>query len=744
MRDLEGLFHPRSVALIGATDRSRWSSNTFENLQRYSPELPVYCVNPRHEQVHGQRAYPNLRAIGEEVDLAYVMVPTDQVLSVLLEAAEVGARHAVVLTAGFAEMGPAGQALEAEMVRLAEERGMTLLGPNGNGYINAAASLAPYGLPITPPLSPGPVGIVLQSGGLASVVLQGAQARGIGISFVVSMGNEAMVRTTDVLEYLVGHTPTRAIALFLEAVRDAPAFWATAEAALSAGKPIVCLKVGRTAAGTRAALAHTGALAGDDAVVDAALRQLGVVRVSSLEDLLATVGCLAYHPDLRGRRMGVVAASGGACDIVADRATDEGLELPEFPSSTVEALRSVLPAFANLHNPLDVTGYVVVDPTISQRSLEVVASGAAGTFDFVMYQANLPRESPPAPEVMVRRYDALAELMKASPVPVVLQSALSSDLSGFGRQLVTGHGWHLLDGIDHGMTALGRTVGYHEHRERWLARASASPAHAASPGDSGASASGTAPPSLPVGAGSGPSVGVPPGAGGVWAEHQLRPLLVANGVPVVPSTLARSPSEASAAAAQFRCPVALKVAAPGLGHRSDLGGVRLGLSLEEVEAAYESLVGAVRSAQPGLRVEGVLVSPMRQGGVELLVGVTTDPIWGKVLTVGLGGIWVEILSDVSLRLLPVEPSDIRAMFGELRAAPLLEGARGRTPVDLDRLVEAVDAIAQLASGLGDALDSLEVNPLLAQSERAEALDALAVWADPLGGVSPGSAQVGAA
>jgi acyl-CoA synthetase (NDP forming) len=717
VRDLEGLFHPRSVALIGATDRSRWSWSTFENLRRYSPELPVYCVNPRYEQIHGQPAYSRLSAIDGEVDLAYVMVPTGQVLPVLREAAEVGARHAVVLTAGFAEMGPAGQALETEMVRLAEERGITLLGPNGNGFINASAQLAPYGLPIAPPLTPGPVGIVLQSGGLASVVLQGAQARGIGVSFVVSMGNEAMVRTTDVLEYLVGHPPTRAIALFLEGIREAPSFRAVAQAALEAGKPIVCLKVGRTAAGTRAALAHTGALAGDDAVVDAALRQLGVIRVSSLEDLLAVAGCLAYHPELRGRRLGVVAASGGACDIIADRATDEDLELPEFPEATVEGLRRVLPEFANLHNPLDVTGYVVVDPTISQRALEVVAHGAPGSFDVVMFQANLPRETPVDPEPLARRYDALAGLMKTSPVPVVLQTALSSDLSGFARKLVADHGWHLLGGIEHGMTALGRTVAYHEQRERLLRRAVA---------DAPAATSSAA--SVPPGA----AGSFPFGVAGVWAEHQLRPLLEVYGIPLVPARLARSVAEARAAAAELGDRLVLKVAAPGLEHRSDLGGVRLGVSLEEVDAAYSSVVETVRRARPELAVEGVLVSPLRQGGVELLVGVTTDAIWGKVLTVGLGGVWVEVLSDVSLRLLPVSRDDVRTMLGELRGAPLLQGARGSTPVDVDRVVEVVESVARLSLDLGDALDSLELNPLLAQGERVEALDALAVWAEQRG------------
>jgi succinyl-CoA synthetase beta subunit len=226
------------------------------------------------------------------------------------------------------------------------------------------------------------------------------------------------------------------------------------------------------------------------------------------------------------------------------------------------------------------------------------------------------------------------------------------------------------------------------------------------------------------------TIAPPAEATGVWSEHQLRPLLSTHGVPLVPALLARSPSEASAVAGQLGDPVVLKVASPGLGHRSDLGGVRIGVGRDEVEDAYASLVARVRDARPGLPIDGVLVSPLRRDGIELLVGVTTDPIWGKVLTVGLGGIWVETISDASLRLLPVRRREIGAMFAELRGAPLLEGSRGRPPVDLERLVDAVAALAGLACGLGDALISLEVNPLLAAGERVEALDALAVWAEP--------------
>jgi acyl-CoA synthetase (NDP forming) len=286
----------------------------------------VHVVHPRHAEVHGQPALPSVAAIDGPVDLAYVMVPTSAAIEVVNEVADAGIHNLV-----------------------ARDRGLTLLGPNGNGFINVTGGVTPYGLPISPPLDAGPVGIVLQSGGLASAVLAAAQAGGVGVSLLCSTGNEALTSATDIIRYLVADDHTRVIAAFLESIRQPDEFKEVAELALRAGKPIVALKTGRTEAGARTALAHTGALAGDDRVVDAAFGQLGVIRVDSLEELLATAGYLGYHPGLRGRRLAAVTASGGACDLLADRASDDGLELPEFAPETLEELGGFLPSFSNPH-----------------------------------------------------------------------------------------------------------------------------------------------------------------------------------------------------------------------------------------------------------------------------------------------------------------------------------------------------------------------------------------------------------
>lgn len=703
---LASLFEPRSVVLVGATDASQWSVYTYANLRQHSPDVEVHLVHPRHEVVHGQRTLPSVAALESPVDLAYVMVPTGAALGVLGEVADAGISNVVMLTAGFAEAGPDGVALEAELVSLARRRGMTLLGPNGNGFVNVAAGVTPYGLPLIPPLDPGPVGIVLQSGGLASNVLAAAQAGGIGLSLLVSTGNEAVVSATDIIDHLVEDERTGVIAAFVESVRQPEQFAEVARRALVAGKPIVALKVGRSEAGARTALAHTGALAGDDRVVDAALRQLGVVRVDSLEEMLVTAGYLGHHPGVRGRRLAAVTPSGGACDLLADRASTEGLELPDLPAETEAELAELLPAFSNPRNPLDVTGYVVVDPSIAAGALEAVGASAAGRFDMVVYAATVPRAEPPDPAPIEARFDGIAAASARFGVPVVLMSSIHSDLSPYAARLLRDRGLHVLGGIELGTRAIGHGARYHERRDRWLSRER--------PADA-------------------PLVDPPPGSRGVWPEHLVRELLSAHGVPVAPAVLATNPAEAQQAAAAFAGshpgPVVLKIASAQIAHKSELGGVRLGVDAKSAASVWDELVAAVTAARPDALIDGVLVTPQRSGGVELLVGVVTDPAWGKVLSIGLGGVWVEVLGDVSLRVLPVGAGDVADMLSELRGAPLLAGARGAVPADMGRVTEAILALARLAEGLGDALDSLEVNPLLVDGDTVEALDALAIWTE---------------
>jgi acetate---CoA ligase (ADP-forming) len=715
------LFNPRSIALIGATDKSRWSWSIFGNLQLHRFPGPVYLVNPRGIPVHGQDSYARIADLPADVDLAFVMVPTSAVLPVLNEAADHGIRSVVLLTSGFAETGDEGAELERQVMDLARRRGLTILGPNGNGFINAVAGITPYGLPIDPPLLRGPVGVVLQSGALASSVLAFAQSRNIGVSLLVSMGNESMVSMTDVMRYLIDDEQTRVIALFIEAVRRPDEFLALAREALAKGKPVVAMKVGRSQAGARVARAHTGSLVGDDAVVDAVFRQNGVIRVESLEDLIITAGLLAVTGPLPGARFGFITASGGASEIIADRAEDEGIEIPEFAPETVERLRQVVPPFAAIQNPVDVTGYILINRDLLRNALRAVQDDPS--LDALVLVADLPRAEPPDPALVVEMYRETTAVLRDSPKPVVVMGNTLTDVTAFGRDVAgqTGHPG-VLGGIHHGLTALGRAVRWSAlHRAAQHSAALKSAAqHQAAP--HAASSAGAAVPRPRTE----PDLAVPYQPGSSWSEYRASAFLAEHGIPVVPNVLVTDPQAAADAAGSLGYPVVLKLAADGIEHKSDIGGVKVGLGCaQEVQAAYGDVVRA--GLEAGADVRGALVQPMRAGGIELLVGIVNDPAWGQVLAVALGGIFVEILRDTAVAVLPVGRDEVRQSLMGLRGARLFDGPRGTEKADLDAVADTIVAVAALAGRLGDRLEALEINPLLVRGSHVEALDALLTW-----------------
>jgi acyl-CoA synthetase (NDP forming) len=710
---LRAFFAPESLALVGASENSGWARFIVASCATTGFAGSLTAVHPRATSAFGLPVVPNLRDLPEPADLAFILAPVHAVEGVLDDMAAAGIRNAVVLASGYREVGEDGRALEDALAARAITNGITLLGPNCLGFVNAHTGSAPYALTLPAPLIAGPVGVALQSGALASVVLAFAKAHAIGLSVLTTMGNEAMMTTADVLDYLVEDEETRVICLFLEEISDPAGFARVAEKADRAGKPIVALKVGSSLAGREAALAHTGSVAGDDAVVDAALRQLNIIRVASLEELLITGAALAYHRWPRGRRMGVLTLSGGSCDIVADAASAQGLVIPEFSPETAAAITAHLPPFAAAHNPLDVTGFGALANLSARKGALTAVDHALDiavqdpNLDFILFcGVALPEVRPPDEAVAVAletRVDWLAQRMASAPIPVIPAGTTCVDVSGYGRGLLTRHGINILGGLDVGMIALG-------HALRWLE-------------NRGRVRPGLAPvaPATPVAA----PAGAQPAAG-LWSEAAARRLLAAAGVPVVPGELAGSAAEAVAIARKVGLPVALKICSAQITHKSDVGGVVLGLGSEaEVRAGYEK-VRAAGEAVPGASIDGVLVTPMRTGGTELLAGVTMDPTFGPVLAVGLGGIWVEILKDTSLRVLPVDAAEVKRMLGELRGWPLLQGARGAAPANLDAVAEAIAGLGRTALSLNGALRALEVNPLWVDGDQVEALDVLVV------------------
>jgi acyl-CoA synthetase (NDP forming) len=702
---LRRFFAARSIAVVGASSTSSWGANLVHSLELGGGVKRLSFVHPKYPELFGQRTIPALGDLPEPADLAYIMVGPSRVAEILREAAAAGIENAVVLAAGYGETGDAGRERQRELAELAVELGISILGPNTIGFINATAGIAPWAAVASGPAPlAGPVGAVFESGSMARATSEFAQAHGVGTTVWASVGNSAIVTSLDIVDYLVEDEATRSIALFLETVREPDRLLHVGRKALEAGKPIVAFKAGRSEQGKKSAQAHTGALATDDAVVDGALRQAGIVRVDSIEELVSTAGLLGYSRRLpRGRRMGVVTSSGGGCNIIADLAEVNSIALPAWQESTATALREKLPDFASVLNPLDTTGFgharARPRPTKAEDDLMEIAVTDPGIDFMYSMMTPLPSERPADPTFIESRMKIIGEVADASSVPIILSSNTCMDLEPYPARLLAENGLYLLPGADLALSSIGYMLRWIDLRDEFRTGPQVPSAlPAAYPGEAGS---------------------------GTWAETQGRELLSGFGVPVVPATLVTSSEEASAAWAAAGGPCALKVCSADIPHKSDVGGVILGVAgPEAAAAAYRQIIGAVGDAVPEARIEGVLVSPMRPDGPELLVGVTVDPTFGPVLAVGLGGIWVEVLGDVSLRPLPVDAFVVRSMLRQLKGYPLLTGARGRAGIDIDATAEAVVCIAQAAASLGERLDSLEVNPLRSTPAGLEALDVL--------------------
>lgn len=700
---LHTLFEPRSIALVGASDKSTWSLMIHVGLTQGGFDGKVYYINPRNPTVHGQPAVARLVDIGEPVDLCYIMVGTDAVLPVIQDMIAAGIHNAVVLTGGFAEQDEHGRELQEEITQLAAEHDLAIIGPNCMGYINIARHTEAMATLPERPLLSGPVALISQSGALGGMMLNYAHTQNVGLSMLISTGNEATISVTDALQYAVEDEATKVIAIFMETIREPERFMQVARQAFERGKPIVALKAGRSEVTARVALTHTGALTGDDRVIDALFRQLDIVRVNSTEELVLTANAFAKAGQLPGRRLGIVAISGGACDLAADLAEDAGIMLPIFTEQTKSDLRALLPVLGPANNPLDVTGAAMNNQDLMGNLLGVVTHDPQ--LDAVLCLMELLADETPQSRFMMNILAGIGQALDRSPIPAFLLQMSSNDVRRAGRNFLESNGIPFLSGgLRILIPAIGKLMDWTEQYRAAQALEHETPAEDVS------------------------AIRLETAAVGSWSEYQARAFLEQHGVPVIPAALVTSVDQAAGAAQAMGWPVALKIASPGIIHKSDIGGVKLGLQTEEeVGSAFTQVMSNARAVTPAPRIEGVLVSPLRSSGVELLVGVTHDASWGQVLAVGMGGIWVEVLKDTSLRVLPVTREDVRMMLSELQGAKLLQGARGSKPADMEALVEVIYRVAELAQSLKADLEALEINPLRVDGSQIEALDAVITW-----------------
>ncbi|MEX2655863.1 MAG: bifunctional GNAT family N-acetyltransferase/acetate--CoA ligase family protein [Acidimicrobiia bacterium] len=675
------LFFPRSIAVIGASTREGSIGNTlFRNLLHTGYTGTLYPVNPRTQVVNAVRAYPSIKDVPDTIDLAFIVVPAHQVLDVVRECDEAGVRGLVVISAGFSEVGGDGVELEAELLDLVRNAGMRMVGPNCMGLLNTAPSVNMNGTfaPVYPPA--GNVAMSSQSGALGIAILQFALRSGLGISQFVSVGNKADISGNDLLMAWEDDPQTDVILLYLESF-GAPRRFARLAPRVARKKPIVAVKSGRTATGSRAASSHTGALASLDVAVDALFRQTGVIRVDTLEELFAVGSLLSCQPVPKGRRVGVVTNAGGPGILAADALEAHGLHIPEFSESTQNLLRTRLPAEASIRNPVD----MIAGAGAAEFSYVVTTVLESGEVDalLVIY---VPTSDSGVEQVATALRSA-AEQYKG-PTTLLSVFMQSDTAAAFLRSDLVNIPTYSFP--ESAAIALSRSVSYGE----WLLR---------DPGEV---------PNLDgVDVDAARSVVEhalnTTGEGGVWLEPgETESVLAAFGITLPKSGVATSVEEAVRVAEEIGGRVVLKVISESALHKSDVGGVVLDIEGEEaVRDGFASVTAAVAEH------DGVLVQEMIGAGHEVLIGVTEDPNFGPLVVYGLGGVYVELLKDVAFRLNPLTDVDAREMVREIKGAKLLDGYRGFPPGDVDAVIDTILRISAMAAAIPE-ISELDLNPVM--------------------------------
>jgi len=697
--DLSRLFEPRSIALVGASDRAgSIGGYALQNLAEHSTFTgDLYLINPRREAIGERRCWPSVAALPATPDVALIAVPASEVMAALHECADRGVAFAIVFTSGFGETGDEGKALEAEMRAIVARSGMRIYGPNCPGLTNVNRRL---GLTFSPAfkldLLAGPIGIATQGGGLGRCLLQSMQ-RGIGVGLWSSAGNEVDLEVSDFIDHMAGAGDVGVIATLLEGVRDGRKFLRAVRHAAAQRKPVVALKIGRSEYGRRAAQSHTASIAGSAEVNSAVLRQMGVVEVDDIDELIDTAALFARARPGANEKVAVVCSSGGTAALSADMIGSAGLELATLSPATLAELAKHLPPFVSAANPLDTSGEILNKPEALDATLRAVANDPA--VGLVLYP--IPLEYGPVTKGVA---DSIVRVQRETGTPIV--AVWMSDRLGAGYDALVAGGLMPMRSVGKAVKAMSRWVWHGQ----WRARADAMPA----------------PEPLWLLAGQGqalPDVSTEP-----LAKHWL----TAHGMAVPAHRVARTPHEAQAAARELGWPVVAKVVSAEVAHKSDAGGVAVGVrDAEELARVWERIHADVTAAVPHARIDGLLIEAMAPpGGVETLVGVHTDDSFGPVISVGLGGIHVEVLKDVSRRLLPITLDDARDMLRELRGFPILQGIRGRAPRDIEAIARTLVAVSDLVSAHRGAVAELEINPLWvgAVGQGVLALDALAIRA----------------
>ena len=702
--DLTRLFAPRSVALIGATDHpTRFGGRLFQTLLSFGYTGRIYPINPRAEKLHGLTCYPSVAELPETPDHAGIVVATERVFDALETCAARGIPFATVYSAGFSETGTEeGRARQAQLIAFARRTGMRIMGPNCNGVINFVDRFAmtSTGSIRGPKVLAGNVGVVSHSGGLGQItVMWRAMEAGIGISYEASVGNEADLDSLDFARFMLRSDTTDMLLLAIEGVKDGAKLIALAREAAEREKPIAVLKFGRTTAGVRAAASHTGTIAGADDIYDAVFRQYGLIRVNEANELYEMATLLRNRRWPKGRRNASAAATGGNIVQLADVGETLGIEWPEYGAETQAKLDTLMPGYGKVSNPTDMTSLATGEPENFRRALQAIADDPAVDAITPIF-------------AFVNRVDIErgAEFVRNCTKPAaMLWIGGCLDDSEFGPRDLVMRGVPVYRNATPCLRALraaadfGALVARHK--------------------------SGVDGPRRPAHTNLDAARGVLRAAADKLTEREAKQVLAAYGFPVTQERLAADADAAVKLARDIGGKVAIKVDSPDIQHKTDAGALRLGVQSDaQVRQAFDDVVAAARRFAPGARVNGALVQEMVEPGIEMMLGIIRDPVFGPVVAAGFGGIHVEVLRDIAYRIAPITLEESMKMLRELRAFKLLEGVRGAKPRDIHALAATIVQLSWFAHDTAADVMELDINPLVVfeQGAGVKVVDALLV------------------
>ncbi len=700
-KSLEKVFNPRSIAVIGASEvPGKAAERRTRSLLEGGYAGEVYLINPKRPEIFGRKAYPSLKDVGKEVDLVMVVVAPRFVTTAVQDSIKAGAGGIIIITAGLGETGEEGKRIESEILDMASQAGTHIIGPNCSGMFSSSARMNLLGIP---GLVGGSVSILAQSGNVIDSISHYAGIYKAGFSKIISVGNAIGVKIHDYLDYLKDDPDTAVIATYLEGIKNGDELVRAARRTI-AHKPIVALKVGRSGAGARAAASHTGSLAGDDAVVDAAFRQAGIIRVSNVDQLFDIAGALRSCPVPRSNRVAILSEGGGDNSIAADNAERFGLEVPVLSGGTQERIKPFLLGGMPASNPIDYGGTAEENPHMISECVKVCMesddvdcvymTGFFGGFkDIIASHVGVLEEN---------TSNELVALVEQFQKPLVVHTSFArGDIQSLN--ILKEAGVPVLESSERAAECLGAMAAYASKRRK---RAAEIPA----------------PEPRPMPEVTALCEAVRKDGRKNLLETESRDLLSLYGIPLPAAVLARTAEETYQATVDFNCPTALKIVCSDIIHKSDAGGIKLNVSPGgEAAAAFDEIIeSACRLSEPS-RVRGALVSPMVSEGQECIAGMVRDPQFGPVVMFGLGGIFVEILKDVSFRVAPLDSLDIDEMIHEIKGFPLLAGVRGRKPRDLEAVKEILLALSRIAVDNPE-ISEIDLNPVLVHERGASIVD----------------------